>query len=380
MRRVLFPLICVAFWCAGLSVAWAEENTEASVDFDTVLEEIGHSSDIVGLAVAVVRGGDVESIRTFGVRSIDAGDPVNKDTVFRLASVSKGIAASVVGQMVHDESVSLAAPASTFSNTLRLSTQTALDRLTLEDVLSHRTGLPPYAYDNLLEAGVPPATIRQRYSGVDPICDVGTCYAYQNVAFDTVTELIEAIDGETFPEAVRKRLFDPLGMTRTSVSLDDLRADDNWARPYRRQRNTPWQPVDIKDVYYGIPAAGGVNASITDMVVWLQAQMGHRQDVLAEEVLAMIHAPRVNTTAEFRRLRNHFPGLESASYGLGWRIYEFGEDRVISHFGSVDYGYGAQITFIPSRDVGIVILTNSRSNAFGRVLPAFLEQELAVGG
>ena len=240
--------------------------------------------------------------------------------------------------------------------------------------------MPPYAYDNLLEAGVPPETIRRRYAEVDPICRVGTCYAYQNVAFDTVTALIESVEGETYAEAVQRRLFQPLGMTRTSVSLAGLRADDNWARPYRRKRNAPWQTVEVKDVYYRVPAAGGVNASITDMAAWLQAQMGYHEDVLSKDVLAMIHAPRVETLAEFRRLQKHFPGLERTRYGLGWRIYDFGERRVISHFGSVDRGYGAQITFIPSRDVGIVILTNSRSDAYGKILPAFLEQELNVSG
>lgn len=379
MKRFLFQCVYVALWCAGLSQAWAAETTETSNNFDAILEEIGQSADIVGLAVAVVRNGDVEAISTFGVRSIEGDDPIDKDTVFRLASLSKGIATSVIGQMVREQSVSLSMPVNTFSKTLRLKSDTALERLTLEDVLSHRTGLPPYAYDNLLEAGVPPATIRRRYSDVDPICAVGSCYAYQNVAFDTVTELIEAVDGETFSEALLKRLFEPLGMTRTSVSLDGLRADDNWARPYQRERNAPWRAVEVRDVYYGVPAAGGVNASITDMAAWLQAQMGYNEDVLAKDVLAMIHAPRVTTSAELRRLRNHFPGMEGASYGLGWRIYDYGEHRVISHFGSVDYGYGAQITFIPSRDVGIVILTNSRSRAFVKILPAFLEQELNVG-
>ncbi len=376
MKRFLFKLGCLAFGLAGLSVPCAAETAERADPFETVLEEIGQSTEIVGLAVAVVRNGEVESIRTFGVRSLEGGEPVDEDTVFRLASLSKGIAGSAIGQMVREQSVSLSMPVRTFSTTLRLKSDAALDQLTLEDILSHRTGLPPYAYDNLLEAGIAPAAIRQRYADVDPICAVGSCYAYQNVAFDTVTELVEMVDGEAYPDALSKRLFEPLGMTRTSVSLDGLRADGNWARPYRRRGEGPWQGVEIGDVYFGIPAAGGVNASIADMAIWLEAQMGYHEHVLPRDVLDMIHVPRVKTSAEFRRLRNHFPGMTDAHYGLGWRIYDYGEHRVISHFGSVDHGYGAQITFIPSRDVGIVILTNSRSKAFGKILPAFLRQEL----
>jgi beta-lactamase class C len=380
MTRLLVRFVCVAFaWAGALPVAAAQAE-EAEDRFETILNEVGQSDDIVGLAVAVVRGGEVETIRTFGVRTIDGGEPIDQDTVFRLASLSKGMAASIIGQMVDEERVNLSMPVRAFSETLRLKKVTDLERLTLEDVLSHRTGLPPYAYDNLLEAGVPPAKIRGEYRKVDPICTVGTCYAYQNVTFDTVTELIEAVDGATYEDSAKKRLFAPLGMTRTSVSFDGLRADDNWARPYRRKKDTPWQEVTVKDVYYRVPAAGGVNASITDMAAWLQAQMGYREDVLPKDVLTMIHAPRVETAAELRRLRNDFRGLQDAHYGLGWRIYDYGEHRVISHFGSVDQGYGAQITFIPSLDVGIVILTSSRSRGFIKILPAFLERELNLGG
>jgi beta-lactamase class C len=378
MKSFVCQLACVALACAALSQSLAREPERAPDPLKAVLEEVSHGSDLVGLAVAVVRGGEIETIRTFGVRDIEGGAPVDDDTVFRLASLSKGIAASAVEQMVLEESVSLSAPVTSFSKTLRLKSREASERLTLEDVLSHRTGLPPYAYDNLLEAGVPPAMIRQRYASVDPICSVGSCYAYQNVAFDTVSELIETVDGAAYAEVLERRLFGPLGMTRASVSLDGLRADENWARPYERRGDAPWQAVEVKDVYYGVPAAGGVNASIKDMAIWLQAQMGHREDVLTKDVLAMIHTPRVKTAAELRRLRNYFEGLEGASYGLGWRIYDFGGREAISHFGSVDQGYGAQMTFIPSLDVGIVILTNSRSRAFVKVLPAFLERELGT--
>ena len=129
MRHVLLRLVCIVFGCAGLSAASADDTAETVDDFDTVLQEIGTSADIVGLAVAVVRGGEVESIRTFGVRSLEGKEPVDEDTVFRLASLSKGMAASAVGQMVQEESVSLSAPVKSFSKTLRLKSNTALEKL-----------------------------------------------------------------------------------------------------------------------------------------------------------------------------------------------------------------------------------------------------------
>jgi len=68
--------------------------------------------------------------------------------------------------------------------------------------------------------------------------------------------------------------------------------------------------------------------------------------------------------------------LEEAYYGLGWRIYRYSEQLLISHFGGVDNGYLAQMAFLPELDVGIVTLTNSPSKSFFRILPAFLDEEL----
>ncbi|MEM1143260.1 MAG: serine hydrolase domain-containing protein, partial [Pseudomonadota bacterium] len=289
-----------------------------------------------------------------------------------------GMTASVVAQLVGEEKVALTAHARDFAPEIQLETSGATEALTLEHLLSHRTGLPPYAYDNLLEAGIPPPDIRHRYAEVSSICPVGTCYSYQNVLFDAVTPLIEQVEERALASSLEARLFSPLNMTRTSLGTDGLKKDDNWARPHRRRKRGPWQVVGVKQAYYNVPAAGGVNSSIRDMARWLRAQMGYEQAVLSQDELALIHAPRVKTLAELRRTRRSMRKLESAHYGLGWRIYRFAGESVVSHFGGVDGGYLAQLSFMPEHDVGIVLLTNSPSKAFMKVLPTFLEEELKL--
>ena len=370
---VAFQFVAALVFVAG-SVAAEEPPLFGADPFKAHLEEAAQSGDLVGLAVAVVRGGEVEMIETFGVRALGNENKVGPETTFRIASLSKGFAASVVSQQVSEGKLSLSDPVSRFAPEFRLKNAAQAKAVTLEHILSHRTSLPPYAYDNLLEAGVAPKDILAEFRKVDPICSVGRCYAYQNVTFDMSARVVEAIDGKTYAEAVQQRLFDPLDMSGASFGTVKLKQSDDWAQSHRRRRGGQWRSAPVKQPYYSVPAAGGINASITDMAKWLSAQMGHAPDVLSDEVLALMHEPRVSTPAEVRRMRT-MPQLKKAHYGLGWRVYDYAGETVVNHSGSVE-GYSAQIAFLPERDVGIVLLTNSRSRAFFEILPVFLDLEL----
>lgn len=369
-------------FCALALISVAHANPEQSERTLEALEDhiisVAQSGDNVGLAVAVVRGGEIVFVSTHGRRSLSGAEPIDKNTRFRIASLSKAFAATVVARLVAEEKLSLTDKASDFAPALRLKSDRQLSALTLENVLSHRAGLPPYAYDNLLEAGVDPDEILRRFGNVDLICPVGQCYGYQNVIYNIAASAIEASKNQAYDDIIRTQLLEPLDMSNASLGWAGLIENDNWARPHRRRRGGPWQVIDVKDPYYKIPAAGGVNATILDMATWLSAQMGGAPDVITPQMRALLFAPRVETPGEIRRNRQ-MTDLRKAHYALGWRVFDYAGATVINHSGSVD-GYAAQIAFLPERDVGIVLLTNSRDKVFWSILPTFLNLELALGG
>ncbi|NWG71606.1 MAG: beta-lactamase family protein, partial [Parvularculaceae bacterium] len=354
-----------------------------SFAFEETLDAAFATGDFVGLAVAVVRGDETTFLKTYGVREV-GGAPVTPATVFRIASLSKAFAASLAALAADDGVVSLDAGAAAYAPELAFPGG-AHRKLTLAHVLSHRTGLPPNAYDNLLEEGEAPEAILAKYKDVALVCPVGACYAYQNIAFDIVGRALSSVYGKPFGDLVRERLFVPLGMETASVGEEALRAGGEVATPHRRDRIKgssparygPWRPVAVKSAYYRIPAAGGVNASILDMAEWLKAQMGARAEVLPPDVLALIHTPKVATPAETARIRPVSTRYSQTQYGYGWRIYAYDGKPVITHSGTVD-GYAAQIAFLPGRNVGIVILSNAQSRRFWRILPHFLDIELGL--
>lgn len=348
---------------------------------DETLRRAMKTGDFVGLAVAVVRNGEVTFLRTYGETEIGGGQAVTEDTLFRIASLSKGFASTMVGLAATEGKLSLDAPVTEFAPELDLQGN-AEQSLTLANILSHRTGLPPNAYDNLLEAGIAPGAILPQFRKVKPICPVSDCYAYQNITYDLTARALAGAYGEPFVDLVQERLFTPLGMRTASYGQDALMLSGNWARPHNRKTQKdpalpahPWTRIEVTAPYYATPAAGGVNASIRDMAQWLKAQLGNAPDVLSPGVLDLIHAPQVSTPSETRRMRGALPSLRSSHYAYGWRVYDYANQTVVAHGGSVD-GYGAQIMFLPGQDVGIVVLSNARSKRMWRIAPMFLDLTL----
>ena len=170
-------------------------------------------------------------------------------------------------------------------------------------------------------------------------------------------------------------MFYPLGMGDASLGKAALEQDSDWARPHRRRRGEAWRKVEVKPNYYQLPAAAGINASIVDMARWLRAQLGQSPQTLSPETLALLHAPRTNTLSETRRKARRMPGLTKTAYGLGWRIYTYGGETIITHSGAVA-GYAASIAFIPDRQTGIVLLSNANTRSFHQIVPLFLQFEL----
>ena len=368
-----------------LSTAFTPESLRESrlAEFETLLDEAALTNDFVGLAVAVVSGDEVLLLKTYGVREIGGAEPVTAETIFRLASVSKGFASGLAGRAVEEGKFAWSTPVSAFAPKFSLRGG-AENTVTIEHLLSHRVGLPPNAYDNLLESGMDVDAILPRFRSVAPICRVGACYAYQNISYNLVSNVLESVYGETYPDLVRRQIFQPLGMTTASFGAEGLSTTGNWARPHVRDRIKgipaawePWRIAEIDDAYYRTPAAGGVNASIADMALWLSAQLGHAPDVLPQTVLEQVHKPLVQTRAETRRWRSLAARISDTHYGLGWRIYDYAGHTLVNHSGGVE-GYGAQIAMLPEQDIGIVILSNTRAKRVWRILPTFLDIELGL--
>ncbi len=327
---------------------------------------------MVGLVAAVIEDGQPVFIYTQGETAAGSGEAVTRHTMFRAASVSKTFTGTLLGLLEADGLITLGETVP--DDVLRLQ---GPRQPTLEDLASHRTGLPPNAYDLDLEAGQAPSRIRERLARVDLLCPVGECYTYQNIAFSALEPVIETATGEAFNNVLQQRLIEAMGLPSASIGTEALTASASWARPHsgwRRLINTPGDP---DTPYDSIPSASGLNLSLDDLILWAQIQLGTAPG-LPEDVRTRIHSPLTPTLRETRRLGDLRDRVGETWYGLGWRIYDWQGRTLVLHSGYLS-GYGAQIVLEPATGFGFVALWNSDNRLAWWLWPTVMDLRTGDG-
>jgi beta-lactamase class C len=347
---------------AHLKLAALSPASRRDIDYATLdqrLQRLMNKPAMVGLAVGIVENGRITFVKGYGETVAKSGDPVTPETVFRWASCSKGLAATMVAKLAEQGKIDLNAPVANYAPDLKLPNGNEY-RANVIDLLSHRLGLYRDAYANKLEEGQDPSMLRSSLAQTDAVCAPGTCWSYQNVAFDASSEMVSRATHLPYEQAVKRYLFNPIGMTSGSVSMSGLEANKSWARPHSSGKR-PWPMVDT---YYKVPGAAGINSDIKDMALWMEAQMGEMPDVVDAKVLDTVHAPLVVTPGERGRMRKFLERLGTAWYGLGWRSYDYAGHRIVGHRGGIK-GYRSLILFDPQKKSGVVALWNSDTWAPG---------------
>ena len=339
-----------------------EPASRSRIDYaklDARLRRMVEKPTMVGMAVGIVENGRITFLNGYGETMEGSGEKVTPETVFRWASVSKGVAATMVAKLAEEGKISFDQPVASVAPSLHLPGRNEMVA-TVGDVLSHRLGLYRNAFDNKLEEGQDVTFLRGTLATLNSVCPPGTCWSYQNVAYDAASEMATKVSGVRYQELVKRDLFGPLGMTSASLTRDGLVNARSWARPHSVGRRV----LEVNDNYYRVPAAGGVNSNIKDMSLWMLAQMGQMPQVLSPKLLETIHAARVKTPGERGRLRKFLERLGEADYGYGWRSYDYAGHHIIGHRGGVD-GYRSLILFDPQMKSGVVALWNSNTSQPG---------------
>lgn len=350
-------------------------NSDAK-EFEVLAEQFVRQKKIPGMAMAIVQNGQILSAKGYGVTDVSKPQPIKADTVFRLASLSKAFAATLTGILVEEQALEWDTPIAKQLPAFKLRDYQGSQQVTVSDVLSHQVGLGKNTYDRDLESNVPYPLLAERLSNAPLACTPSECYGYQNIAFSLIGDMVFAVTGDFYTHQVESKIFTPLNMKNATYGRDALLANASWARPHV-YNGKQWVARIPNENYYHVPPAAGVNASIQDMALWLNAQLGHRQDVLSASLLTKIHTPQVNTPGEIRSTGWRHERLSKASYALGWRVFTYQGQTMVFHGGAVS-GYRGLVAFLPDQDTGIVVLWNSESSSPSAFLPAWMDRALGI--
>ena len=370
MQFVMFLILLIGSFSSLGQVADPKWQSFIN-DYNRYLERKLVSKGIPGAAISIVNGKDLSFVKGFGLTKRSKGRRVNEHTRFRLASVSKTFAGSLTaklasqGEFSLDDTISKYIPG--FANTVYK------DDLKVFHILSHSSGLVPNAYDNLIESRMNYPDIVAKLLAVKPICKPGQCYGYQNVMFSLIDDVITQSTDMSYQTWLDEFIFAPLQMQDASLGFDAMVADENYALPHVRGRKR-WHTARLKPNYYKVGPAAGVNASASDMAIWLKAQLGYYPSVLSKKALAAQTRPYTHTKKEMRRRvwREH---IKEAYYGLGWRVYNYDNETLYYHSGWVQ-GYRSDIVILPHLNIGFSLILNAETGLINELTTEFINRVL----
>ncbi len=377
INRLLVTFFCY-FAFSGITAAKSESPFyiyNVISDFDSVFSQKIKENNIPGAAYAIVSNGNVVMMKCYGVRNILNPGPVNEHTLFRLASLSKGMSAVLTGVLVQNHILNWDDPVTKYLPDFNLQDPRATRNLTIRHLLSQTSGLPSYAGTELLENNLPYSLLISNLAKVPLLAQPGEQYNYQNVLFSLIGDIIETVMATGYERAIETNLFIPLGMNDACVGRQAILEHSNHASPHINRDSIP-VPVEIKQSYYNIPPAAGINASIADMIQWVKVMLGYRPDIISPAILEQITTPYIKTDKESRYFGD-WPNLNDTFYGMGWRIFNYAGTNIIYHGGYVQ-GFRSEIALEPENNLGIVILLNSESTFADYCVPLFFDIYLGL--
>jgi len=334
---------------------------------------------VPGMAVAIVRDGEVVLAKGYGVRDIDDGGEVNEDTMFAIASNSKAFTSAALAMLVDEGKLSWSDLVTKYLPDFQVYDPYVSAEMRVYDLLSHRSGLGSFSGDLLWYASEYDADeVVRRTQFVPQSGPFRASYGYSNLMFIAAGQLIPAITGQSWAEFVRARIFGPLGMDRTVASTSDLDRFDNVATPHAEPegelRTYPWRGWDA------MAAGGGIISSAADMARWMTLQLNGGElrgtRLFSEEASRTMWTPltsmAVSAGSEMRYPSTHF-----RAYGMGWSLMDYQGRRIVSHGGAYD-GMYSRVVLVPEEDLGLVILTNSTTNISSALMYRFLDS--CLGG
>ena len=323
---------------------------------DRIVAETMKKTGVPGMSVAVVSGDRVVYLKGVGVRRAGAAAPVDADTVFALASLSKPVATTVIAGLVSDGVVSWDDRIVQHDPDFALSDPWVTREITLRDMLCHRSGLPDHGGDLLEDIGYGRNEVLHRLRYIKPSGAFRASYAYTNFGFTAAAVAAARAAGKSWEALSSERLYRRLGMSSTSSRYADLAARANRAFGHVR-RNRAWVVGEQRDPDAQSPA-GGVSSSARDMAAWLRLQLARGtfggEEIMKAAAIDETHRPQIVTAPAD-------PATAAPTfYGLGWNV-SYNERPLVhlGHSGAFALGAATCVNLLPERRLGIIALSNS---------------------
>lgn len=335
-------------------------DNQAGLDLDRLSADIRRQLElwnVPGLQLTVVKDNEIVFAGGFGHRHVAQQLPVTDRTLFAHGSTGKAFTAFLAGQLVDEGLLDWDTPVRDYVPEFRLFDDVASARVSLRDLLCHRSGLPNHDLAWYTHPSLTRAELFARLRHLEPVHDLRTTWAYSNYGYVAAGFILGRVAGTSFEEELHKRVFEPLGMRHTYTDTRLVETLDDHAQPYRHEGDTVTE-IPLRNTNNICPA-GGIYSCAADIARWLIMQGGRGE----------IDGKRLISEDAFREMtRNQIPlpvSLDDADiaiggYGLGWAVGTYRGRPYHWHTGGID-GFTTEFMVLPEDKIAVGVSNNAMS-------------------
>ncbi|MEQ8695394.1 MAG: serine hydrolase domain-containing protein [Bauldia litoralis] len=344
----------------ALHAAEADPETVAAVealapDLEAYVEAGMKDFDVPGTAIGIVVGDELVYARGFGVRARSGDSAVDPATIFQIGSTTKAFLATTMAIAVDRDLFQWDDKVFDLLPDFQLLDPWVTREFRMFDLLAQRSGLPPYANDDLASFGYDEDAKIHSLRYVAPVSSFRTTFAYTNITHLIAGRIVASVEGAADWYAVlQKDILDPLGMDQTTYTADAIEAAPNHANGHR------YHPDGVTEIPfdqlfpYDFGGAGAINSSVEQLVPWLRLLLNDGtfdgQEIVSPRNLAATWMARVALN-------------DAVTYANGWINLATPNGTVTWHNGGTD-GFGAFVGLDRARKIGVVVLTNQTNVGF----------------
>ena len=380
-------LACVPFAHAGGAAAGPSPDA-----IDAAVRATIDRYQLPGIAVGVIEDGKVVYARGFGETVAGSGDAVTTKTLFKIASNSKAMTASVLARLVQQGKLRWDDPVVKHLPDFAMHDPWVTAHMTVGDLLVHNSGLPEGGGDLMLWPEPNLFTRDDIVHGlrhIKPAYGFRSGYAYDNLLYVVAGQVAAAAGGASYEELVRRELFVPLGLDGCRVGEFTLAGAGSVAQPHMREsgRNlATWRdPASVPAI--SSAAAGGIRCTLDDMLAWMgnwllpsDAQNAWLGDAQRAELW------KARTPMPISKQRKRWDNTHYYAYAYGFRLADVDGAWTVSHTGTLG-GMYSMMMLVPDRRSGFVFMINGARDRARTVLGTTLlklftapEKSLGVAG
>ena len=339
---------------ATTATATVPDYSAALAAIEKTIDDKRKELGVPGISLAIVKDDKIIYLKGLGVKDFEKNVPVTPDTRFAIGSASKAFTGMLAVLSADEGKLSLDDSPKKFVPYFTLRDQDAAARITIRDLLAHRSGLN--RTDLAMVTGLLSREELIKVAGMaKPTAKLGEKFQYQNLMYTAAGEAIARAQNSTWDKLIATRIFKPLGMINSDTTVAEMQKSKDYSFGYDYNRSTKVTRKLPQREISAVAPAGAINSSARDMAQWVRLMLGN----------GTFNGRRFVSEKGFDELvKAQMTIAGPVGYGLGWFIRQWSGHKVIEHGGNID-GFNAQVALMPDQKLGFVLLTNVTASSLG---------------